>query len=174
MNKFLTFVSMFMLLKINIDCIFYKSDLRSTIKNISIKTESIITKHYQKLVLWNVFSKVETFFIVFTSSLSKLIEIDSLLTSIFNADNNFFITSWIIWARQKIVSHFLFYFTACNWLSLSAIFVCIVSLLLALSLIIIRRWVFRFYSCIIFFTVSPRFWSLWLSNMSSNSTSLSQ
>ena len=51
LSKFLTFVKMFILLRIMIDCIFCKSDLKSTIKNINIKTESIITKYYQKLVL---------------------------------------------------------------------------------------------------------------------------
>src|SRR5204862_2186111 len=93
LSKFLTFVKTFTLLKIMIDCIFCKLNLKSTIKNISIKTESIITKCYQKLVLQSVFSKIRTFFIMFTSFSSKLIEINSLQTSIFNADISFFITS---------------------------------------------------------------------------------
>ncbi len=92
-SKFLTFMKTFTSLRINIDCICYKSDLRSIIKNINIKTESIITEYYQKLILWSVFSKVRTFFIMFTSSSLKLIEIDSLQTLIFNADISFFITS---------------------------------------------------------------------------------
>ena len=167
-------MKMFTLLKINIDCIYYKLNLRLIIKNISIKTESIIIEYYQKLVLQNIFSKVKIFFIMFTLFLLKLIEINSLQISVFNADISFFITSWITWARQKIVSCFLFYFTSCNWLSSSAIFFCIMLLLPALSVIIVRRWVFRFCSCIIFFTVSLRFWSLWLSDLSSNLTSFSQ
>ena len=173
-SKFLIFVKTFTSLRIIIDCIFCKSDLKSIIKNISIKTESVITKHYQKLVLWSIFSKVKTFFIMFTSFSSKLIEIDSLQTSIFNADISFFITSWITWARQKIVSCFLFHFISCNWLSSSAIFFHIMSLLLTLSIIIIKKWIFRFCWNIILFTVSFRFWSSWLSNKSSNLTSFSQ
>ena len=164
---------MFMLLRIMIDCIFCKSNLKSTIKNINIKTKSIITKYYQKLILWNVFSKIRTFFIMFTSFSSKLIEINSLQTLIFNVDISFFIINWITWARQKIVSCFLFHFTSCNWLNSSAIFFCIMLLLLTLSIIIIRKWVFRFYSSIIFFTVFFRFWSSWLSNKNSNSINLS-
>jgi len=44
-------MKIFILLKININYIYYKSDLRSIIKNINIKTESIITEYYQKLIL---------------------------------------------------------------------------------------------------------------------------
>jgi len=163
----------FTLLRININYIYYKSNLRSIIKNISIKTESIITKYYQKLVLQSIFSKVRIFFIMFISSLLKLIEIDLLQTSIFNADISFFIISWITWARQKIISHFLFYFISCNQVSLSAISFHIMLLLPALLVIIARKWAFRFFSSIILFTVSLRFWSSWLLNKSSNSTSLS-
>ena len=90
---------------------------------------------------------------MFTLFSLKLIEINSLQISIFNADISFFITSWITWVRQKIVFCFLFYFTSCNLLSLFAIFFCIVLLLLALSVIITKRWIFRFFSNIILFTI---------------------
>ena len=139
LSKFLIFVKTFTSLKIMIDCIFCKSDLKSTIKNINIKIESIITKHYQKLILWNIYLNIRTFFIIFILFLLKLIKINSLQILIFNADINFFITSWITWARQKIVSYFLFYFISCNWLSSSAIFFHIISLLSVLLIIIIRK-----------------------------------
>ena len=157
LSKLLIFVKMFMLLKIMIDCIFYKLNLKSTIKNISIKIENIITKHYQKLVLQNIFSKIKIFFIMFILFSSKLIEIDSLQISIFNADISFFITSWITWTRQKIVFYFLFHFTSCNWLNSSAIFFHIVLLLSALLMIIIRKWIFKFCLNIIFFIIFFKF-----------------
>ena len=162
----------FMLLGINIDCICDKLNLKSTVKNVSIKTESVITKCYQRLVLQSVFSKDIMLFTDFTSSSSKLIEINLFVVSIFNSDISFFITSWITWARQKIVSYFLFQFTSCSQLSSSAISFHIMLLLLALSVIIARRWDFRLFCSITLFTVSFRFWSSWLPNNDSNSTSL--
>ena len=93
LNKFLTFMKTFMSLGINIDCICDKSDLKSTVKNVNIKTESVITKCYQRLVLQSVFSKDIMLSTDFTSSSSKLIEIDSFVASIFNSDISFFITS---------------------------------------------------------------------------------
>ena len=108
--------------------------------------------------------------IVFEISFSsKLVENVSFVIIIFNEVINVFLINWIIWVRHEMISTFLFQIISWNWLSISFNSVHIVSLLSTLSVITVRKWIFSLYFIKTFSTISANFWSIWESDMSSNS-----
>ena len=86
-------MKIFASLRINIDCIYNKLNLKSIIKYINIKTKSVIIKRYWKLTLRSVFLKNTIFSIISTLFSLKLVGIDSFVALIFNADTSFVIIS---------------------------------------------------------------------------------